>query len=467
MKELDPRWMDELDGVKLYRLLGHITEVVGLTVESEGPTVRLGELCRIYPREVRAPILAEVVGFREQRVLLMPYGELSGVSPGCRVEATGSYLTVPVGWGYLGRVVNGVGNLIDGKGRAKPDALYPVHAAAPNPLERRRITEPLATGVRVIDAILTCGKGQRMGIFSGSGVGKSTLLGMIARNTRADVNVIALVGERGREVRSFLEDSLGEGLRRSVVVVATSDQPALLRVNAAYVATAIAEYFRDQGCDVLLMMDSLTRFAMAQREIGLATGEPPATRGYTPSVFASIPRLLERSGTSASGTITGFYTVLVDGDDTNEPITDTARSVLDGHVMLSREIASRNHYPAVDVLNSVSRLMKEIVGPVHLRAAGKIRKILATYKAAEDLVNIGAYVKGSNPDIDEALALIGGVNRFLCQGIDEAAEYESTVAQLLRCVGEEGQEPASGTGTATDGTTGAGSVSELAAAVSL
>lgn len=436
MRDLDFRAIGgQIEGVQLYRLLGHITEVVGLTVESEGPTVRLGELCRIYPREIRGPVLAEVVGFRERRVLLMPYGDLSGVSPGCRVEATGSFLEIPVGWGFLGRVVNGVGKLIDGKGSAKPDSSYPVHSSAPNPLERKRIREPLPTGVRVIDGLLTCGKGQRIGIFSGSGVGKSTLLGMIARNTRADVNVIALVGERGREVKAFLEDSLGDGLKRSVVVVATSDQPALLRVNAAFVATAMAEYFRDQGCDVLLMMDSLTRFAMAQREIGLATGEPPATRGYTPSVFAAIPKLLERSGTSTRGTITGFYTVLVDGDDINEPITDTARGVLDGHIMLSREIASRNHYPAVDVLNSVSRLMKEIVDPVHLEAAGKVRKLLATYKGAEDLINIGAYVKGSNPDIDEAIALIDEVNRFLRQGIDETSEFSRTVESLIRCAG--------------------------------
>lgn len=410
---------------------GRVTRVIGLTMESQGPGVSIGEVCYLRPPGAGKNILAEVVGFRDHRVLLMPLGLMEGIGPGCEVVAAGHALKVGVGRGLLGRVLDGLGRPIDGLGPVKVEKSYPASNSPPDPLQRRRITEPLGVGVRAIDGLITCGKGQRMGIFSGSGIGKSTLLGMIARNTSADVSVIGLVGERGREVRDFIEKDLGEdGLRRSVVVVATSDQPALLRIKAALVATAIAEYFRDEGMDVLLMMDSVTRFAMAQREVGLAIGEPPATRGYTPSVFALLPRLLERAGTSSRGTITGFYTVLVDGDDLNEPITDAVRSILDGHVVLSRELAARNQYPAIDVLASVSRLMVDVADPRHLAAAGEFRSLLATYRDAEDLVNIGAYQRGSNPRIDRALEMIEPMRAFLQQGIYERADFDEVVAQL-------------------------------------
>jgi flagellum-specific ATP synthase len=363
----------------------------------------------------------------------MPIGEKAGISPGCEVVATGRPLMVPVGEALRGRILNGVGEPMDGKGPLECEEEYPILRDSPHPLTRPRIKEVLSLGVKALDATLTVGRGQRFGIFSGSGVGKSTLMGMIARFTEAEINVIGLIGERGREVRDFIERDLGEeGLKRSVVVVATNNQAPLVRLRGAFVATTIAEYFRDKGYDVMLMMDSVTRFARAQREIGLAIGEPPAQRGFTPSVFEILPKLLERSGTSDKGTITALYTILVDADDMNEPIADNVRAILDGHVVLSRDLAHRNHYPAIDVLESVSRLMIDIVPPQHEKAARKLREVLATIRDAQDLIDIGAYVKGSNPKIDYALTMIDKVNEFLVQGIFEPADYETTINTLLR-----------------------------------
>ncbi|HPT67250.1 MAG TPA: flagellar protein export ATPase FliI [Bacillota bacterium] len=413
------------------RRLGRVQQVVGLTVEAQGPPAFMGEACTLTPPG-GVPIDVEVVGFKEGRVLLMPLGHMEGVGPGAEVVASGKRLEVGVGPGLLGRALDGLGRPMDEKGPIVTEEFYPLTASPPNPLTRQRIQSPLSLGVKALDALLTCGKGQRLGIFAGSGVGKSTLLGMIAKNTAADVNVIGLIGERGREVRDFLERDLGEeGLARSVVVVATSDQPALIRLKGALVATSIAEYFRDQGLDVLFMMDSVTRFAIAQREVGLAIGEPPATRGYTPSVFALLPRLLERSGTGERGSITGLYTVLVEGDDMNEPVADAVRGILDGHIVLSRALAHENHYPAIDILASVSRLMNELATEEHKQAASKLREILATYRNSEDLINIGAYVAGSNPRIDEAIRMIGPVKAFLRQGIDEPSTLDSAVEQLI------------------------------------
>ncbi|MBC7325282.1 MAG: flagellar protein export ATPase FliI [Moorella sp. (in: Bacteria)] len=420
---------------KILRPVGQVVRVIGLTVEVRGITARIGEICDILvPGE--GNVVAEVVGFRERSTLLMPLGELKGVYPGCHVVPRGKSLAVRVSNALLGRVLDGLGHPLDGREGLKNGVEFPVDNKPPNPLERRRIKEVLATGVRAIDAFLTCGKGQRIGIFSGSGVGKSTLLGMVARFSAADVNVIALVGERGREVRDFIEGDLGEqGLARSVVVAATSDQPALVRLKAAFVASAIAEFFRDQGKDVLLLMDSVTRFAMAQREVGLAIGEPPSTRGYTPSVFALLPRLLERSGMGPRGSITAFYTVLVEGDDLNEPVADAVRGILDGHIVLSRELAGRNHYPAIDILNSVSRLMPEIVPSEHFRQAGRLRDLLATYRQAEDLINIGAYVSGSNPKVDEAIKYNNAITDFLKQDMLEVSPLEDTLTRLQRLAG--------------------------------
>ncbi|MCT4596348.1 MAG: flagellar protein export ATPase FliI [Vallitalea sp.] len=404
---------------------GRVTKVVGLTIESLGPKVNMGELCAIYSSDNKAYILSEVVGFKENRILLMPFGELDGIGLGSTVEALGQSLSVPVGDKLLGRVLDGLGNPIDEKESLYFDTKYNIQSDPPDPLKRQRIKDVLSIGVKAVDGLLTIGKGQRVGIFAGSGVGKSTLLGMIARNTSADINVIALIGERGREVREFIERDLGEeGLKRSVVVVATSDKPALVRQKAASTATAIAEYFRDQGKDVLLMMDSLTRFSMAQREIGLAIGEPPVSRGYTPSVFAVMPKLLERAGNAKIGSITGLYTVLVDGDDMNEPITDTARGILDGHIVLSRKLAYKNHYPAIDILQSVSRVMSEVVTDEHKELANNIKTVLATYMDVEDLINIGAYSKGSNEDIDYAISKIKLVNNYLTQKTNEKFELE-------------------------------------------
>lgn len=418
------------------RVSGRVVQVIGLVVESMGPPAHVGEICRIYTRSQRTPIQAEVVGFREGKTLLMVLGDRNGIEPGSEVVASGREAMAPVGEGLLGRVIDGLGRPLDGRPPIEAEVEYPLFNAPPAPLERARISEPLALGVRAVDAAITCGKGQRLGIFAGSGVGKSTLLGMFARNTSADVNVIALVGERGREVREFIEKDLGpEGLRRSVVVVATSDQASLVRLKGAFLATAIAEYFRDTGRDVLLMMDSLTRLAMAQREVGLAIGEPPTTRGYTPSVFSMMPKLLERAGNSSSGSITGLYTVLVEADDMNEPVADAARSILDGHIVLSRELATMNHYPAIDVLASVSRVMVDVADEAHIRAAARMREALSIYREAADLINIGAYVPGSNPKIDWARTMIDGINAFLRQGINEKADFAETVSKLRSMFG--------------------------------
>ena len=408
------------------KMSGKVTQVVGLVIESKGPNVSLGELCYIKSRFPNIePIPAEVVGFREGLVLLMPIGEMQGIGPGCEVLSAQKTLQVKVGMELLGRVLDGLGNPMDGKGPILSKTEYPLHAEPPDPLQRPRIKDSLYVGVRAIDGLITLGSGQRIGIMAGSGVGKSTLLSMIARNTEADISVISLVGERGREVRDFIERDLGEeGLKRSVVVVATSDKPALVRIKGAMTATAIAEYFRDQGRRVVLMMDSVTRFAMAQREVGLTIGEPPATRGYTPSVFALLPRLLERAGTSARGSITGIYTVLVDGDDMNEPIADAVRSILDGHIVLSRAIAAQNHFPAIDILASVSRVMTDVVTKEHREAAQHMRALMAVYKEAEDLIHIGAYVKGSSKRIDEAIEKIDAINDFLCQGVFDVTSFE-------------------------------------------
>lgn len=409
---------------------GRVENVVGLTIESAGPEARLGDLCRIYPKDDSyASIMAEVVGFKDRKTLLMPCDKTDGIGLGCIVENTGEPLTVPVSDALLGKVLDGLGRI---DGNYLPGTPYSVEAQPPDPMSRKIISEVLPLGVKAVDGLMTVGKGQRIGIFAGSGVGKSTLMGMFARNTRADINVIALIGERGREVREFVERDLGEeGMRRSVVVVATSDKSALERNKAAKTATAIAEYFRDQGKDVLLMMDSLTRFSMAQREIGLASGEPPVSRGYPPSVYSEMPKLLERAGCASVGSITGLYTVLVDGDDFNEPITDTARSILDGHIMLNRKLAHQNHYPAIDVLQSISRCMSQIVNKEHKGLAGKLKNVLATYNEAEDLINIGAYKSGSNPNIDYAIAKIDAVNAYLLQDVYEKFDYEQAV-DLLR-----------------------------------
>ncbi|MCU0847811.1 MAG: flagellar protein export ATPase FliI [Spirochaetes bacterium] len=422
------RALDEVDTIKF---TGRVDRIVGLTIESVGPAVKYGELCRIKLAKGEY-LFAEVVGFNKNRVILMPIGEMKGVVPGAEVFAAGSALMVPVGDELLGRVINGVGRPIDGKGEIYTDLKYPVHNSGLNPLERSIITQPLSVGIRSIDGLNTVGRGQRIGIFSGSGVGKSTVIAMIARYTDADVNVIALIGERGREVKDFVEKELGqEGIKRSVVIVATSDQPPMLRLRGALLAHAIAEYFRDKGKAVNLLLDSITRFAMAQREVGLAAGEPSASRGYPPSVFSLLPKLLERAGSSEKGgSITGFYSVLVEGDDMNEPIADAARSILDGHIVLERRLAHKGHYPAVDVLASISRCMKDVVTREHLEAANKFRELLAAYTDAEDLINLGAYARGSNPTVDRAIDMIERMNTFLRQGIYEKDTYDSIVGKL-------------------------------------
>lgn len=413
------------------KCLGKVVKIVGLTIESMGPDANLGDVCKIISKEdSNIWVLAEVVGFRDHRVLLMPYDNIDGIGPGSRVENTGGALQVNVGEDLLGLALDGLGQPIDNV-KVKTSKRYTVEAKPPDPLSRKIIDEVLPLGVKAVDGLTTVGKGQRIGIFAGSGVGKSTLLGMFARNTKADINVIALIGERGREVREFIERDLGEeGMKRSIVVVATSDKPALIRKKAAQTATAIAEYFRDQGKDVLLMMDSLTRFAMAQREIGLASGEPPVTRGYPPSVYSEMPKLLERSGNSDVGSITGLYTVLVDGDDFNEPITDVARGILDGHIILSRKLGHKNHYPAIDILQSISRVMSSIADKQHKKAASRLKTVLATYNEAEDLINIGAYKRGSNKNIDYAIEKIDEVNNFLTQATDEKFGFVEVVNML-------------------------------------
>ena len=429
------KYQNILDKSSFVKYYGRVSKVVGLTIESDGPEVDIGELCVIHASRGKRIIRAETVGFKDNKTLMMPLGDMAGVGPGNLVEALNSPLKVGVGVNLTGRVLDGLGHPIDGKENFKPDFYYPVNNNPPHPLNRKRITEPLTLGIKAIDGLLTVGKGQRIGIFAGSGVGKSTLMGMIARNTKADINVIALIGERGREVREFLEKDLKEeGLSRSVVVVATSDQPALVRLKGALVATSIAEYYRDQGKDVLLLMDSLTRFAMAQREIGLAIGEPPVSRGYTPSVFGIMPKLLERAGNSDKGSITGLYTVLVDGDDMTEPVTDTARGILDGHIVLSRSLANRNQYPAIDVLASVSRVMSDIITQKHKKAAAELKKALAIYRDSEDLINIGAYVKGSNEKIDHAISLIDGILGFIQQSTEEKFTFDEVLEQLYKVV---------------------------------
>ncbi len=418
-------YIQRANEAKLVTSAGRVADVVGLTIEATGPRMRVGDLCYVEPEDRLSRVPVEVLGFRGKRILLMPLGDVRGIAPGCPLIPTHRQQRIRVGPHMLGRVVNSLGHPLDGR------TLMPGHDdiklmnGAPKPLERTRITEPIVTGIRAIDGLITVGKGQRMGIMSGSGVGKSKLIGMIARNTNADVNIIALIGERGREVRDFVEQDLGEeGLARSVVVVATSDEPALMRIKGAYLATALAEYFRDRGLHVLMMMDSVTRFAMAQREIGLALGEPPTTKGYPPSVYAILPKLLERPGMQAHGSITGLYSVLVEQDDMNDPVGDAVRSILDGHIVLSRDIASRGHYPAIDVLNSISRVMLDVVPKSHQQLAQQVREAMAVYREAEDLINIGAYVEGSNPDIDRARQLRPRILQFLKQDLYERGAFE-------------------------------------------
>ncbi len=428
------KYFRAIRNAQTYRSFGKIDKVIGMMIESVGPDCSIGDLCKIYVRGDQEFIHAEVVGFRGNKVLLMPYEEPEGISAGDLVESANTSLTIGISDKLIGRVINAIGQPIDEKGPIEDCFRCEVQSVRSNPLSRPRISEVLEFGVKAIDGLLSIGKGQRMGIFAGSGVGKSTLMGMIARNVKADINVIALVGERGREVREFLERDLGEeGLARSVLIVSTSDQPPMQRMKCAMAATTIAEYFKDQGKDVLLMMDSLTRFAMAQREIGLATGEPPVARGYTPSIYSMLPKLLERTGNFEKGSITGIYTVLVEGDDVNEPISDTVRGIIDGHIVLSRKIAMRNHYPAIDVLGSISRLMNDITSKDQTEAAGKIRNLLSVYDANYDLVNIGAYKSGTNPALDQALLKIDSINGFLQQKVDGKFTFQESV-DLMKAI---------------------------------
>lgn len=428
-------YTDIIDSTETMKLNGKVTDVIGFIIVSTGPKVSLGEICTIVEQDGTEVCKSEVVGFKDGKVLSIALGEMFNISPSCEIIASGKSFSVGVGEKLLGRVIDGFGNPIDGKGDLESTSLRKVFREPPNPLTRDRINSPLQTGVRAIDGLLTVGKGQRVGIFAGSGVGKSVMLGMIAKNTNADVNVIVLVGERGREVREFIEKDLGEeGLKKSVIVVATSDKPSLARIKAAYIGTTIAEYFRDLGKDVVLMMDSVTRFAHAQREVGITIGEPPTTKGYTPSVFAVLPKLLERAGTSSSGTITGFYTVLVDGDDMTDPIADSVRSILDGHFVLSRKLANKGQFPALDPLQSVSRVMPDIIGEDHRLRAMEFNEILSSYNEAEDLINIGAYVKGSNPQIDHALSKIQSLRIFLKQDMMEKAMFDETINRLKNII---------------------------------
>ncbi len=412
---------------------GRVNRVIGLVLEGNGPAVSVGSVCAIYPNN-RPPVQAQVIGFRDKNTLLMPLGDIIGIEPGSIIESMDEYPTYKVGNALIGRIIDGNGLPIDGKGPVNTIIEYPLMGTPINPLERKRLNEPLDIGIRSINGLLSFAKGQRLGILAGTGVGKSVLMGMIARNTNADINVIALIGERGREVREFIDENLGEeGLKRSIVIAAASDEPPLVRLRGAFIATTIAEYFRDQGRDVMLMMDSLTRFALAQREIGLSVGEPPTTRGFTPSVFSILPKLLERAGTSSSeGSITALYTVLVEGDDLNEPISDAVRAILDGHIVLSRELAAHNHYPAIDILNSISRLMIDVVTKEHQDLSMRFKDFMATYKSAEDLINIGAYVKGSNPKIDMAIQKYDEMIAYLRQGIFESYDWRTSLDELQR-----------------------------------
>ncbi len=422
--------MLEIKNHDFYEKYGKVSEVIGLIIQVEGIECFIGEVCEIIIKIENKKVLAEVVGFKDSSLLLMPLDDIQGIGPGCTVRPTRRSLKIKVSEDILGRTLDGLGRPID-RSVLESEEFVDVDRTPPNPFERKRISDVMSTGIKAIDGLLTCGEGQRIGIFAGSGVGKSTLLGMIAKYSDSDVNVIALVGERGREVLEFIEKDLGEeGYKKSVVIVATSDQPPLVRLKAAFVATAVAEYFRDKGKKVMLMMDSVTRFAMAQREIGLATGEPPTTRGYTPSVFALLPKLLERSGMSKDGSITAFYTVLVEGDDMNEPIADAVRGILDGHIVLSRKIAAKNHFPAIDIQESISRIMKQVVDDEHFSKAGELRENLSVYAESEDLINIGAYKKGSNPIIDRSIDLIEPINNFLRQDTESTYEYEETVGML-------------------------------------
>jgi len=433
VEELETRlknYSNRINSINPVRIDGRVSKITGLVIEASAKNGTVGDVCDILINPNNS-IKAEIVGFRGDKVMLMPFGETVGVSPGSRVKLNPQALKIPTSDYLLGRVIDGLGNPIDGKGPVRTNKLQSVYNDPPNPLKRNRISEPLTTGIKSIDGLVTLGKGQRIGIFAGSGVGKSVLLGMIARYTDADVNVIALIGERGREVREFLEKDLGaEGLKRSIVVVATSDKSATVRIKGALIATSIAEYFRDQGKNVLLLMDSLTRVAMAQREIGLAIGEPPTTKGYTPSVFALLPRILERAGNSERGSITGLYAVLVEGDDLDEPISDAARSILDGHIVLSRNFANRGHYPAVDILRSISRVRNDIISEEQKSQSGKIAELLSVYEDSEDLISIGAYESGSNVKVDKAIEHIDEINSFLKQNINEKSDFEKTLSEL-------------------------------------
>lgn len=430
------RYIDAINQADPYKRYGKILRVIGLMVESEGPAANIGEVCYIHIDRDEEPILSEVVGFNNEKIMLMPYGEVTKVGPGCLVEATGKPLMIQIGRGLIGKTIDPLGKPLNGSSLPKGLTNYLTERQPPNPLNRTPISEPIQSGIKVIDSLLTVGKGQRIGLFAGSGVGKSTLLGMIARNSDADINVIALVGERGREVREFIENDLGkEGLKKSIVVVATSDQPALMRIKGAYTATAISEYFRDLGFQVNLMMDSVTRVAMAQREIGLATGEPPTTRGYTPSVFATLPKLLERTGSNEVGAITAFYTVLVDGDDMNEPIADTVRGILDGHFVLDRKLAEQGQYPAINVLQSISRVMNQIIDLDHQKTSQEIRSLLSIYEENSELIQIGAYKQGTDPNIDKAILYHPKIQSFLKQDIGESKTFDQSInmmKELLR-----------------------------------
>lgn len=426
------KMLTEIDQINTYKHFGKVQRVVGIMIESAGPEANVGEVCYIHSKSNgRNPTIAEVVGFNNEKIILMPYSEVAEIGPGCLVEATGRPLSIQVGKGLIGNVVNSLGEPLDESSLPSGLSNYVTEQAPPNPLSRPPISEPIQVGVKAIDTMLTVGKGQRIGIFAGSGVGKSTLLGMIARNSEADINIIALIGERGREVREFIDNDLGqEGLKKSIVVVATSDQPALMRIKGAYTATAISEYFRDLGYKVNLMMDSVTRFAMAQREVGLAAGEPPTTKGYTPSVFATLPKLLERTGTNERGSITAFYTVLVDGDDMNEPIADTVRGILDGHFVMERELAERGQYPAINILKSISRVMKQIASSKHQDVAQQIRSLMATYEQNRELIQIGAYKRGTDQEIDKAITYQTNIQDFLKQGVHDSYTFDESIKEM-------------------------------------